>query len=150
MSCNNSLNIHVSIWLAILAQMLKLPPLFAAWRFWTFQNKSHNMKALVILSQSLFLPLTCLYGKNELLWVSMWPSGVFSWERTSPRSFMQITWPWAPVGRFSHGLITLRLKKMWAFKLLDLCESLIVYILLSTCQWVHITLAINRPNIILM
>ncbi len=26
---------------------------------------------------------TCLYGKNELLWVSMWPSGVFSWEKNS-------------------------------------------------------------------
>ncbi len=29
--------------------MLKLPSLFAAWLFWTFHNKSHNIKALVIL-----------------------------------------------------------------------------------------------------
>ncbi len=44
---------------------LKLPSLFTAWRFWTFHTKSHNMKALVILSHwwSPFLPLTCLYGK---------------------------------------------------------------------------------------
>ncbi len=44
---------------------LKLPSLFAAWLFWTFHTKSHNMKALVILSHSWspFLPLTCLYGK---------------------------------------------------------------------------------------
>ncbi len=57
---------------------LKLPSLFAAWPFWTFHNKSHNMKALVILSHlwSPFLPRTCLYGTNELLWVSVQPSGV--------------------------------------------------------------------------
>ncbi len=53
--------------------------MFAAWLFWTFHTKSHNMKALVILSHSWwpFLPITCLYGKNELLWVSVQPSGVF-------------------------------------------------------------------------
>ncbi len=33
-------------------------------------------------------------------------------------------------------------------KLLDLCESMIVYILLSTCQWVHMTFAVNRPDIL--
>ncbi len=32
-------------------------------------------------------------------------------------------------------------------KLLNLCESLIVYILLSTSHWVHMALAINRPDI---
>ncbi len=44
----------------------KLPSLFDAWLFWTIHNKSHNMKALVILSHSWspFLPLTCLYRKN--------------------------------------------------------------------------------------
>ncbi len=35
-------------------------------------------------------------------------------------------------------------------KLLDLWESSIVYILLSTCQWVQVTFAINIPDIILM
>ncbi len=35
-------------------------------------------------------------------------------------------------------------------KLLDLCESLIVYILLSTYQSVHMTLAINKLAILLM
>ncbi len=94
---------------------LKLPSLFTAWPFWTFQNKSHNMKALVILSHSWspFLPLTCLYGKHEFLWVSVQPSVVFSWEETPPRLPMQITWPWHPVICFSHGLITVREKKMW-------------------------------------
>ncbi len=103
--------------------------------FLTLHNKSHNMKALVILSHwwSPFLPLTCLYGKNEILWVSVWPSGIFLQEKTHPRLPMQITWPRLPVGRFSHGLINIRQMKM----LLDFCESLIVYILLSTYQWVH-------------
>ncbi len=47
--------------------LLKLPSLFAAWFIWTFHNKSHNMKALVILSHSWspFLPLTCLNGKKN-------------------------------------------------------------------------------------
>ncbi len=46
--------------------ILKRRSLFAAWLFWTFHTKSHNMKALVILSNSWspFLPLTCLYGKK--------------------------------------------------------------------------------------
>ncbi len=45
---------------------LKLPSLFAAWPFWTFHTKSHNMKVLVILSHSWspFLSLTCFYGKK--------------------------------------------------------------------------------------
>ncbi len=47
--------------------LLKLPSLFAAWLFWTFHTKSHNMKALVILSHSWspILPLTCLYWKKR-------------------------------------------------------------------------------------
>ncbi len=97
-------------------QKVKLPSLLAAWRFWTFHTKSHNMKALVIRSHSWshFLPLTCFYGNIELLWVCVWPSGVFSWEkRTPPRLHMQITWSLPPVGSFSHGLITVRQKKMW-------------------------------------
>ncbi len=62
---------------------LKLHSLFAACIFWTVHTKSHNIKALVILnhSWSRFLPLNCLYGNNELLWVSVQPSGVFSWEK---------------------------------------------------------------------
>ncbi len=78
---------------------LKLHSLFAAWLFWTFHTKSHNVKALVILchSWSSFHPLTCWYGKNELLWVSVWPSGVLSWGKTPPRLPMHITWAWPPV-----------------------------------------------------
>ncbi len=45
--------------------LLKLPSLLAAWFFWTYQNKSHDIKILVDLihSWSQFLTLTCLYGK---------------------------------------------------------------------------------------
>ncbi len=47
------------------------------------------MKVVVILSHSWspFLALTSLYGKNEFLWVSVQPSGVFSREKNS----LQIT-----------------------------------------------------------
>ncbi len=116
---------------------LKLPSLFAAWCFWTFHNISHNMKALVILSHpwSSFLPLTCLHEQNELLWVSVWPSGVFLWGKSLPISPMQITWPWPPVMNIT---------------LLELCKSLIVYILLSTWQWVYMALAVNRSDILMM
>ncbi len=71
---------------------LKLPSLFAASLFFTFLTKSYNMKPLVILSHSCstFLSLTCLYGNNELLWVSLQPSGVFSEEKYPPRLPMQI------------------------------------------------------------
>ncbi len=46
--------------------LLKLPSLFAAWLFWTFHNKSHNMKTLVILrhSWSPFLPLVYIEIMN--------------------------------------------------------------------------------------
>ncbi len=49
------------------SRALNLPSLFAAWLVWTFHNWSHNMKALAILSHSWlpFLPLTCLYEKNN-------------------------------------------------------------------------------------
>ncbi len=68
--------------------MLKLPSLFAAWLFWTFPTKSHNMKALVILSHSwlTFLLLTCLYG-NKLTFVGV--CGVF-WSIFLRKNFPQI------------------------------------------------------------
>ncbi len=101
---------------------LKLPSLFAAWLFWTFPTKSHNMKALVILSHSWspFLSLTYLYGKKSTfvyLLAAFWCNFL---RKTPPRLPMQITWPWPPGGRFCHGLITVRQKKMWT-TWLDLC-----------------------------
>ncbi len=125
------------------AQLLKLPSLFDAWPFWTFHTKSHNMKALVILSNSWspFLPLTCLYRKVK-------PSGVFSLEKNSYRLLMQITWPWPPDVRFGYGLITVRQKKRKCEH--KVVRLVFVYILLSTWQWAHLALAINRPDILLM
>ncbi len=56
--------------------------------FQKFTNKSHNMKALIILSHSssLFFLLTYLYGENEFLCGPMHPVGVFSQEKTTPVS----------------------------------------------------------------
>ncbi len=114
------LNICSIIYLCTSCYMIRLPCLFTAWRFWTVHNKSHNMKDLVIQSHSwsLFLPLICLYEKwkNKHLWISVWISGVFSWEKTPPRLPMQITSPWPPVGRFWHCLITVRQKKIWKWR----------------------------------
>ncbi len=61
---------------------LLLPSLFDAWLFWTFHDKSHNMKALVILNHSCwpFLPLTCLHEKNQHLRFSVLPYGLYSWK----------------------------------------------------------------------
>ncbi len=55
---------------------LKLPSLFAARRFWTFQYKLHNMRALVILSQHdhhfshllVFMTKWTFVGPCELFW----------------------------------------------------------------------------------
>ncbi len=65
---------------------LKLPSLFAERLFWTFHNKLHNMTALVILSHHdhYFSHLLFLMKKNELLWVPVSSSGVFSWEKKLP------------------------------------------------------------------
>ncbi len=58
---------------------------------------------------------------------------------------MQITWPWPPVGRFSCNLIRSEDKNGNVnIKLWDLCETLIVYILLSTFQW---ALTVNWPDV---
>ncbi len=48
-------------------------------------------------------------------------------------------WPWTPVGRFRHCLITIRQKKM----LLDLC----LFTFYSVHSRVHLVLAINRPDL---
>ncbi len=58
---------------------------------WIFQNKSHNMKALVVLSPSWppFLTFTCLYRENELMCGPVLPSGELSWEKTQPISMFQ-------------------------------------------------------------
>ncbi len=50
----------------ILPLYLKLHSLFAAWLFWTVHTKSHNMKALVILSHNHHLlgPMTPYTASN--------------------------------------------------------------------------------------
>ncbi len=120
---------------------LKLPSLFTAWPFWTFHIKSHNMKALVILSHSWspFLPLTGLYGKNELLWVSAL-CGLLEYfleKKTPPRLPMQLTWPWPPVGRFVSWPDYCKTYENVNITLLDLCLFTFysVHANESTCHW---------------
>ncbi len=95
---------------------LKLPSLFAAWPFWTFHTKSHNIKALVTLSNSwsAFLPLVHMEKMNFC--GSLCSLLEYFLEKKTPlRLPTQITWPWPPVGSFSHGLITVRQRKMWTY-----------------------------------
>ncbi len=72
---------------------------------------------------------------------------IFVREKTPLRLPMQITWLWPPVGSFGHGLFTVRQKKKCEHNVLRL---VFIYILFSTCQWVHIALAIKRPDILLI
>ncbi len=70
---------------------LKLPSLFAARLFWIFDNKLHNMKALVILSHHdhHFSHLHVFMKNNERLWVPVSSCGVFSWKKTPHNSLFQ-------------------------------------------------------------
>ncbi len=116
---------------------LKLPSLFADCNFLTFHTKSHNMKALVILSHSWspFLPLTCLYWNNELLCVSGWPSGDYpSHDHDHQWAVFVMSWLLLDKRKCEHNGVTL----------------VFIYILLITYKWVHMALAINRPDILLM
>ncbi len=60
---------------------------------------------------------------------------------------MHITWPWPPVDRLCHDMITFKTKGNVNIKLRDLCETLIVYILLSTFQLVHMVLTVNKSDV---
>ncbi len=119
------------------SHMLKLPSLLVAWFFWTFHNKSHNMKALVILSHS-WITISATFVD---LCVTFW--SIFLKNNSS-----QIT-------HANHITMTTS-RQIWAWRdysktkanvnirLLELCD---VYILLSKCQWVHMALAISRHDI---
>ncbi len=130
-------------------EVLKLPSLFAAWLIWIFHTKSHNMKALVILSHSWspFLPPTCLRGIIERLWVSVWPSGFIFVRKKLPSDY--------PCKSHDHAHQWAVLVMAWLLYDKRKCEHNIVrlvcvYILRSACQWVHMALAIKRPDILLM
>ncbi len=94
---------------------LKLPSLFAAWLFWTFHTNHiiwkhwsfevihdhHFSHLLVYMKKKNFCGSLCVLLEYLLE------------KKTPPRLPMQITWPWPPVGIFSHSLITVGQKKMW-------------------------------------
>ncbi len=126
----------------ICSWFLMLPSLFTAWLFGTFHTKSHNMKTLVSLSYSWspFLPLTCLYGQNEILG-SLCGLLEYFLEKKIPQDY--------PCKLHEHDHMWADLVMTWLLYDIRKCEHK-VYILLSTCQWVHMALAINRPDILLM
>ncbi len=132
-----SYDLHILSTLRVpLPYLLKPPSLFAAWLFWTFHTKSQNMKALVdiILCHFFFFlhsnVTTFFYSKKYILhsksfMITISPPCLFIWNKWTfvCREYflqnppfilpMQITFPWPPVGSFSHGLITVRQTKMW-------------------------------------
>ncbi len=106
---------HFSSLCYVVLACLKHPSLFAALLFWTYHNKSHNMNALVILSHSwspFFSHLLVYMEKISFCGSLCSLLEYFREKKTRSRLPMQITWPWPLVGRFSHGLITIRQKKM--------------------------------------
>ncbi len=107
--------------------------------------KYENRHMLNIITRSSFWHIQCFEWKNIVFKHALIGSTSRFWYYWS--SFMQITRPWPPDGRFSHNLITLKTKGNVNIKLWDLCESLIVYILLSTFQWIHMALAVNIPDV---
>ncbi len=128
---------------------LKLPSLFTAWLFWTFYIKSHNMKALSH-SWSPFLPLIPTYSfiwKNEHsvgLCAAFW--SIFLRNKLHPEYSCQTR---------DHDHQWADLVMAWLLWDKRKCEHNdvkleSVYILLSKWQCVHIALAINRPDILLM
>ncbi len=128
--------------------MLKLPSLFAAWPFWTSYTKSHNMKTLVILSHSWspFLPLTC-FMENINFRGSLWRFLEYLLEKKLLPDY--------PCKSHDHDHQWADFVMAWLLKDKRKCEHnvvrlVFVYILLSTCLWVHIALAINRPDILVM
>ncbi len=62
--------------------------------------------------QTIFLTYIFIWKKWTSMGLCVAFCSIFT-RKNSPRLSMQITWPWPPVGRFSHGLITVRKKKMW-------------------------------------
>ncbi len=127
--------------------ILNLPSLFTAWLFWTFHTKRHSMKALVILSHSWssFLPLTSLYRKK---WTFVGLCVVF-WSIFLRKNSPQIThanhMTMSTIGQIYSWPDYCKTKEN-----VNIVRHVFVYILLSTCQWVHMALAINRPDILLM
>ncbi len=126
---------------------LKLPSLFASWLFWTFHNKSHNMKALVILNPfmiTIFPTFLLIWKKMKCLCVAL--CSIFSRKKLSPDYICKSR---------DHDYRWTDLVMAWLPEDKRKCEHKVVrfvfvYILLGTCQWVHIALAMHRPDILLV
>ncbi len=124
---------------------LKLSSLFVAWPFWTFHTKSHNMKGLVILSHSWspFRPLTCLYEKKTFVCLCAAFRSIFLRKNSSQiihANHITMTTCWQILSWSDY-------RKTKENVNITFVRHVFVHILLSTCQWVYMALAINRPYI---
>ncbi len=64
----------------------------------------------------------------------------------TPCPSMQIIWPWLPVDRLCHDLITLRQKETWTWS----CETVWDCDFLHFAQYiqsVHMVLTVNKPDV---
>ncbi len=142
----------VSFSLSFITSWLKLPSLFTAWLFWTFYNKSHNMKALVILKSFMItISPTYLFIWKKLTFVGL--CGAF-WDIFLRKNSSQIT-------HANHMTITTS-GQIWSWpdycmtkenvniKLLDLCLFTFYSVHANESTWAHMALAINRPDILLI
>ncbi len=100
------------------------------------RSMDHSMSSLIIIG----------IWNNGWLLKALWLT-YFNIKTARLYSSMQITWPWQPENRLCHSLITLRQNETRTKKLRYLCETLIVYILLSTFQLVHMVLTVNKPDV---
>ncbi len=99
------------------------------------------MKALAILNHSWspLQSLICWYGTNEILWVSVQPSGAFSWQKLPPdypskshdhdHQWTDLVMAWLP---YDKRNCEQEFERAWLF---TFC---------SVRQWVHMALAVNR------
>ncbi len=97
--------------------------MFAAWLFWTFYTKSHNMKAWVILSHSWspFLPLTCLYEKTNFCAGLCAAFCSIFLRKNSPQITHANHMSMTTCGQFSSWLDYCKTKENVKITLLDLC-----------------------------
>ncbi len=69
--------------LSLRPRWLKLPSLFVAWFFWTFQKIwSIGLSKSFMITIS---PIDLFIWKKELFWVPVHPFGVFCWDKNSPQ-----------------------------------------------------------------
>ncbi len=98
--------------------------LFFVWLLWTYsiQEKWHACTYgfhgncfyfMFSVSHIYMISLTSHIFVCQLCISCHCLSSATDWEKTSLILPIQISWPWPPVSSLSHGLITVRQKKIW-------------------------------------